>query len=203
MLVRLTTDEAVEALRRGEVVVLPTDTSYGLGCRAYDHEAVARVVVAKRRPPGRPLPVLLPGVDLLRHHDLETPLLHLAELFWPGPLTIVVPAFPGLPPAVTAGTNMVGVRVSAHPLARAIVEALGEPVVATSANRTGETAAASAAECDDVGFEGVAGIVDGGQLVGGASSVVGLRDGDLVVFREGPLGTQALREAWTTIRRAE
>lgn len=203
MLTRLTTDQAVEALRRGEVVVLPTETSYGLACRAYDHDAVARVVQAKGRPAGKPLPVLLPGVDLLRQHAFETPLLHFAELFWPGPLTIVVPAFPGLPAAVTAATNMVGIRVSAHPLARAIVEAIGEPLVATSANRSGETAAASATECDEMGFVGVAGLVDGGQLAGGASSVVGLRDGELVVFREGPLGTQSLREAWTAIRDAE
>ena len=72
---------------------------------------------------------------------MDSPLAVLAEQFWPGALTLVVPAFPGLPTQVTAGTNMVGVRVSAHPVARKLVERLGEPVVATSANLTGQPAA--------------------------------------------------------------
>jgi len=202
VLKRMDIDEAVAALRRGEVIVLPTETSYGLACRAYDTAAVGRVVQAKGRPAGKPLPVLIPNVEVLRQHDFETPLLQLAEGFWPGPLTVVVPAFPGLASDVTAGTNMVGVRISAHPVARAIVEGLGEPMVATSANRSGEDACSTPIACDQAGLVGVAGLVDAGALPGGASTVVGLKDGDLTIFREGPLGRSELDARWAQIRAA-
>ncbi len=200
MLKRMTISEAVEALKRGELVAVPTETSYGIGCRAYDTDAVARVVRAKGRPAVKPLPVLITSVEVLRQHDFETPLLQLAEAFWPGPLTVVVPAFPGLASDVTAGTNMVGVRISTHPMARALVEGLGEPLVATSANRSGEPACSTAAACDDARLVGVAGVVDAGELPGGASTVVGLKDGALTIFREGPISEQALSEVWAGIR---
>lgn len=203
MLKRMDIEQALTALRRGEVVVIPTETSYGLGCRAYDTEAVQRVVRAKGRPAGKPLPVLLPSVEVLRQHDYETPLLALGERYWPGPLTLVVPAFPGLASDVTAGTNMVGVRISPHPIARAIVEGLGEPMVATSANRSGEPACSTAAACDQAGLRGVAGIVDAGELPGGASTVVGLKDGELTSFRAGPITWEALAVVWAKVRAVE
>lgn len=200
MLPRLTVDEAAARLRAGGVVAFPTETSYGLGCRAFDAAAVERVVRAKGRPEGKPLPVLLPDVETLRRLQPETPLLVLAEAFWPGPVTLVVPAFPGLPAPITADTNMVGVRVSPHPVARALVAALGEPLVATSANRTGEPASADAEACDRAGLVGVDGLVDGGPVPGGASTVVGLVDGDLHLFREGPVSEAELRAVWERAR---
>lgn len=203
MLKRMNIDQALAALKGGDVVVLPTETSYGLCCRAYDTDAVSRVVRAKGRPAGKPLPVLLPSIEILRQHDFETPLLQLAEGFWPGPLTVVVPAFPGLASDVTAGTNMVGVRISAHPVARALVEGVGEPIVATSANRSGAAACSTPEACDASGLVGVAGLVDAGPLAGGASTVVGLKDGELTVFRQGPLGLAVLSEAWARLRSAD
>lgn len=200
MLTRLSIEAAAAALRRGGVVVFPTETSYGVGCRAFDADAVARVIEAKGRPDGKPLPILLPSVKDLQRRRLETPLIVLAEAFWPGPLTLVVPAFPGLPPPITADTNMVGVRMSAHPLARALVEALGEPLVATSANRSGHPAASSAEECDDAGLIGVDGLVDGGKVSGTASTVVGLDRGELKIFREGPVGLDRLEAVWKQAR---
>lgn len=197
---RLEVDEAVAILKAGGVIVFPTETSYGIGCRAYDAAAVARVVSAKGRPEGKPLPVLLPSVEALRQKRLETPLAILADAFWPGPLTLVVPAFPGLPAPITADTNMVGVRVSAHPIARALVEALGEPLVATSANRSGHPAAATAEDCAAAGLVGVDGLVDGGKLEGHASTVVGLDRGELRIFRQGPISEHALAEVWSRAR---
>lgn len=196
----LTVNAAIERLKAGGVIVFPTETSYGIGCRAYDADAVGRVVRAKGRPDGKPLPILLPSVDALRQKQLETPLLPLAEAFWPGPLTLVVPAFPGLPAPITADTNMVGVRVSAHPIARALVEGLGEPVVATSANRSGQPAAATPEACRAAGLEGVDGLVDGGGLKGDASTVIGLDRGELRVFRQGPIGLDALQRVWDSAR---
>jgi L-threonylcarbamoyladenylate synthase len=198
MLPRLTINQAADALCAGGVVAFPTETSYGIGCRAFDAGAVARVVAAKHRPEGKPLPVLLPGVEALRRLEPETPLLVLAEAFWPGPLTLVVPAFPGLPPAVTADMNMVGLRVPAHPVALELVREVGEPLVATSANRSGEPAAADAAACDHL--VGVDGVVDGGPVPGGHNTVVGLVDGDLHLYRAGPISEAALREVWDRAR---
>lgn len=200
MLKRLTVDEAVESLRGGGVIAFPTETCYGIGCRAFDPAAVAKVVAAKHRPDGKPLPVLLPSVEALRAQRLESPLVVLAETFWPGPLTLIVPAFPGLPAAITADTNMVGVRMSAHPIAQALVEGLGEPLVATSANRSGHPAAPSAAACDAAGLVGLVGLVDGGPVSGTASTVVGLDRGELRIFRAGPIDAATLHAAWRSAR---
>lgn len=196
MLLRLTVDDALQRLNAGGVVVFPTETAYGVGCRAFDPAAVARVLEAKGRPDGKPLPVLLPGVAALRMRQVESPLLMLAEAFWPGPLTLVVPAFPELPAAVTAGTGMVGVRMSAHPVAAELVERLGQPLVATSANRSGDPAASSPTACDGAELQGVDGLVEGGDVAGTASTVVGLVDGDLRIFRQGPVSEADLRAVW-------
>ncbi|MFN3198050.1 MAG: L-threonylcarbamoyladenylate synthase [Bradymonadia bacterium] len=196
MLTRLTTDEAVEQLKAGALVLAPTETNYALMCRALDGEAVARLIEAKGRPPGKPLPVMVSGVKAFQRYGLETPMRALAERFWPGPLTVVVPAFPGLPGAVTADTNMVGLRVTGHPIAEAIVAAMGEPLVATSANRSGQPAASSPEACDAAGLAGVSGLVDGGATPGGRSTVVALSGGGLVVHREGPITTAMLETAW-------
>ena len=88
-------------------------------------------------------------------------------LAWPSPL--VIPAFPGLPAPITASTNMVGVRMSAHPVAQAIVAGLGEPLVATSANQSGQMAASSVADCDAAGLTGVDGIVEAEPVSGTAA----------------------------------
>ncbi|MGC6415850.1 MAG: L-threonylcarbamoyladenylate synthase [Bradymonadia bacterium] len=202
MLSKLDIAGALESLRAGGVIAFPTETSYGLGCRAYDGDAVARVVAAKGRPDGKPLPILLPNVAYLQQHGMDSPLAVLAEQFWPGALTLVVPAFPGLPAQVTAGTNMVGVRVSAHPVARSLVECLGEPLVATSANLTGQPAAVSSDDVLKSGLQGLDGYLDGSTVAGGASTVVGLDRGELVFFREGPLSRADLETAWNRSRRS-
>jgi len=198
MLKRLDEDATIERLRQGGVVVFPTETSYSLGCRAGDATAVARLVTLKGRPDGRPLPVLLPSMRALERHQAETPLLSLAQAFWPGPLTLVVPAFPGLAQAVTGATNMVGVRLSGHPVAARIAQALGEPVVATSANRSGAAAPSTPVACDLAGLEGADGLLDAGPVAGSKSTVVGIVDGALHVFREGPISAAALRAVWAT-----
>lgn len=200
MLTRLTEEEAITCLRAGGLVVFPTETRYCLGCRALDPEAVGRLKRAKSRPDGKPLPVLLPSLRSFERFEPESPLVGLAEAFWPGPLTLVVPAFPGLAPAVTGGTNMVGVRVSGHPVAARLVQGLGEPLVATSANRSGASATASAGECDAAGLEGLEGIVDAGLVSGAQSTVVGLVEGTLQVFRAGTITIDQVFETWNRLR---
>lgn len=202
MLKRLTEAEAIERLRAGGVVVFPTETRYCLGCRAADAGAVSRLLAEKGRPDGRPLPVLLPTADALERLEPETPLVALTEAFWPGPLTVVVPAFPRLAPALTAHTNMVGVRVSAHPVAARLVLGLGEPLVATSANRSGAAAPATPEACDAAGLDEADGLVDAGPVGGTSSTVVGLVDGELRIFREGPIPAADIEAVWRRARQS-
>lgn len=196
---RLSIDDGIARLRAGGVIVFPTESCYALGCLASDDAAVERLIAIKHRPPGKPLPVLIHSSEALRSKLPESPMFILAGAFWPGPLTLVMPAFPGLAAPVTAGTNMVGVRASAHPTAQALVEALGEPLVATSANLSGQPAARTPEEVDaaDLAADG---IIAGGAVPKGKSTVVGLDDGSLVFYAEGDIPQGAIRDAWLRAR---
>lgn len=130
---------AAAALRRGEVIAYPTETFYGLGALAADGAAVERLLRAKSRPDGKPLPLL--GADLAQLEAVArfSPLaLRLAAAFWPGPLTLVLPARPGLHPALTGGGGTVGLRVTSGEVAAALARAAGGALVATSANPAGQ-----------------------------------------------------------------
>ncbi len=129
---------AAAALRRGGVVAYPTETFYGLGALAADGAAVARLVAAKGRPDGKPLPLLAAGLDQVEAVAVLPPLARrLAAAFWPGPLTLVVPARPGLHPAITGGGATVGIRVTSSPVAVALARAAGGVFVAASTTPPG------------------------------------------------------------------
>ncbi|MBI4306294.1 MAG: threonylcarbamoyl-AMP synthase [Chloroflexi bacterium] len=131
--------QAVAILIRGGVVAFPTDTVYGLGADIFNVAAVERVFHAKRRQADRPLPVLLADqsdVDLVAR-EFHDDAARLAERFWPGPLTLVLPRRSEVPDIVTGGTDSVGVRVPAHEVPRLLVDALRRPVTGTSANSSG------------------------------------------------------------------
>jgi len=119
----------------------------------------------------------------------------LARAFWPGPLTLVVPARDGLPPALTAGTATIGIRVSSHATAAALVAGLGRPVTAPSANPPGATPPRSVDDARAFFGGRVAAYVDGGELAGGASTVAAADAGGLRVLRAGPITEPALRAA--------
>lgn len=127
-------------LRRGGLVAFPTETVYGLGADALNPEAVARIFAAKGRPADNPLIVHVTGIEqagpavVAAWPDVAR---RLAERFWPGPLTLVLPAGPAVPAAVRAGLPTVAVRCPAHPVAQALIAAAGTPVAAPSANRSG------------------------------------------------------------------
>lgn len=129
----------MEILRSGGLVAFPTDTFYALGADALNGAAVRKVFEAKGRADGRPVPVLLADpADVLRvAREFPTLARALARRYWPGPLTLVLPATPALPAAVAAGAGSVGVRVPDHELARTLIRAFGGPVTGTSANRSG------------------------------------------------------------------
>jgi len=195
-------EEAARVLRAGGLVVFPTDTVYGVGAAVDRPDAVARLYVAKGRPLDRPIPVLIADEGQLQRlaSEVNEAVLRLARRFWPGALTIVVPAQPWLPVEIVRDTGAVGVRMPDHPLALAIIRAAGGAVATTSANRSGEREACTVDEAIAALGEAVDLYIDGGRTPGGVpSTVVALEDGHLRVLRRGALDPalieQVLREA--------
>lgn len=182
---------AADALERGEVVCLPTESSYGLAADLRLPAALARVTSLKRgRPADSPFPLVAGSTEdaraLARVWPAEAE--RLATLHWPGPLTLVVPARPELPAEVVGPGGGVGVRVSSHPIARALARALGRPITATSANRAGEPPAVTVEEARAAFGDEIAFYLDGGRCDGVASTVVVVaEDGGLRVVRRGPI----------------
>ena len=186
---------AVAALRAGATAVYPTETVYGLGADATDPDAVARVFDLKGRPREKPLSAGFPTVAAAARHTRPTVREErFMRTFLPGPVTVVVDRGPDLPGVLTAGRDRVGVRVPAHGLALSVLAAVGRPVTATSANRSGEPGVRRVAALDDGIRAGVAAVVDGGETPGGSSTVVDPGTGE--IHRDGPLG-DAVR-AWLT-----
>ncbi len=137
---------AIEALRRGQAIVFPTDTVYGLGCRIDDEGAVRRIYEIKGRPPTEPLPVLLADPIQVQTYarSVNAAAQRLMSRFWPGALTLVFLRSDRIPLAVAGGGETVGLRVPAHPIPRALARAMLIPIVGTSANSHGMPAPVTA-----------------------------------------------------------
>ena len=179
---------AVDAIRRGRVVAFPTDTLYGLAADPRDERAVEALFTVKRRPLERT--VALVADSLAQAEALATlgeQARRLARHFWPGPLTLVVPAAAGLAGRVQSTEHLVGIRVPDHSVARALAELCGHALTATSANRSGEPATADPDEVADQLPE-IAVLVDAGRSPGGPpSTVVDASTAELRLVREGAL----------------
>jgi len=188
-------DEAVAKLRAGGLVALPTETVYGLGARALDEAALARVFAAKGRPPSHPL--IAHVLDLERAGSVAVELERaraLAAAFWPGPLTLVLPRDPRAPAALSGGLPTVAVRAPAHPVARALIAALGEPIAAPSANRYQHVSPTEAAHVLRSLGDAVELILDGGSASRGIeSTVVDLTTSPPRLLRLGPIEAARLR----------
>jgi L-threonylcarbamoyladenylate synthase len=165
---------AADVLRGGDLVAFPTETVYGLGANALDAAAVARIFAAKDRPANNPLIVHVAQTDEARELAAEWPdnAARLAARFWPGPLTLALAKRLIVPEIVTAGACTVGLRIPAHPVARALLEAAGVPIAAPSANRSNEISPTTA-EHVLKSLDGRIDIVlDGGPTSGGLESTV-------------------------------
>jgi L-threonylcarbamoyladenylate synthase len=162
---------AAALIREGKLVAFPTETVYGLGANALDAEAVARIFAAKKRPRTSPLIVHVDSIEMARTLAAEWPAAAdtLAQRYWPGPLTLVVPKRAAIPDIVTAGLPTVGLRMPAHPLALELIRAAGVPIAAPSANRFTELSPTAAAH---VPFELADYVVDGGPARVGIESTV-------------------------------
>ena len=186
---------ALDVLRRGQPVAFPTDTVYGLGALAFEAEAVQRLYLAKGRSTGKAIAVLVArSSDLQQVAQALTPSAQkLAQRFWPGALTLVVPKHPRLPQAVSALAT-VGVRQPAHPFALQLL-ALAGPLAVTSANRSdGPNALTAEAVLDQLGGQ-VELIIDGGRTPGGApSTVVDCTQLEPKILRAGPITAEQIAQ---------
>jgi L-threonylcarbamoyladenylate synthase len=189
--------EAVAILRRGGLVAFPTETVYGLGADAANPAAVARIFAVKGRPRNHPVIVHLAEATAVKAWAAEVPpdAWTLAEAFWPGPLTLILPRGAQVPDAVTGGAGTVGLRVPDQPLARELLDAFGGGIAAPSANRFGRVSPTTALHVRaDLGVD-VDLVLDGGPCaVGVESTIVDLSRGVPRVLRLGGIGVEALSE---------
>jgi L-threonylcarbamoyladenylate synthase len=190
---------ATDVLRAGGLVVLPTDTVYGVAAHPLLPAAVARLYEAKGRSAEKAIPLLLADVDGLRQvaSPVSPAVWALAHRFWPGALSLVVPRSSFVSDAVTGGGDTVAVRVPDHPVPRALSRQLACPLAATSANRSGEPAPVIAEEARAALADWVALVLDGGPSPGGlASTVLDVTVSPPHVLRPGPLSEAHLRAVW-------
>jgi L-threonylcarbamoyladenylate synthase len=197
---------ASDALRAGEVVAIPTDTVYGLAAAIDRPDAIDRLYAIKGRPAEKAIPVLIADIEDVHRltPDFSAKAAQLAQSFWPGALTLVLPARPELPPGVTAvsgdGMQTVAVRVPDNALARGIIAASGGALAVTSANRSGAAPAVEAREVNGFGLAPPLLIVDGGRAPGGVpSTIVAVAAEAIEVLREGAIPAPAIAAALAEI----
>lgn len=188
--------DAAELLRNGELVAFPTETVYGLGANALDPEAAARIYAAKGRPSDNPLIVhIADAAQADELAEVSETARRLMEAFWPGPLTLVLPARPCVPKVVTGGLDTVGIRMPAHPAALLMLRQAGLPVAAPSANLSGRPSPTTA----DHVWEDLHGriplIIDGGAAISGLeSTVLDLASPVPAILRPGVITAEALAD---------
>lgn len=192
----MTVAEAALKLRAGELVAFPTETVYGLGANALSADAVAKIYALKGRPRTTPLIVHVASVEMARDVAAEWPELaqQLAERWWPGPLTLVLPKRSVIPDLVTAGLPTVGVRVPDHPVALELIQAAGVPVAAPSANLFMGLSPTTAAHVREAFGDRVAVLEGGPSRIGIESTVVSIEDGRLKLLRPGMISLGELEK---------
>ncbi|MBQ2384446.1 MAG: threonylcarbamoyl-AMP synthase [Oscillospiraceae bacterium] len=186
---------AADIIKNGGLVAIPTETVYGLGANGLDEEAVAKIFIAKGRPQDNPLILHISGpeqIELFCHH-IPQKAYDLAEAFWPGPLTIVLPAKDCVPKRTTGGLSTVAVRCPDHDTARAIIALSGVPIAAPSANISGKPSTTTAQHVLHDHDGKIDAIVDGGPCrVGVESTIVDLTEERPRLLRPGGIGPEAL-----------
>jgi len=193
-------ERAAQLLRGGALIAFPTETVYGLGADARNDDAVRRIFDVKGRPAGHPLIVHLASVDLLPRwaREISASAELLAEAFWPGPLTLILPRASTVLDVVTGAQDSVGLRVPAHPIAHALLARLlelgGDGIAAPSANRFGRVSATNARHVADEFGNAIALVLDGGASRHGIeSTIVDLSSGEPVLLRPGAITIESLR----------
>lgn len=184
-------------MRRGGVVAIPTDALYTLVADPFNLSAVGKVFHAKGRAPQRSLPLLV--TDLLMAEDLVSEMTArfqvLARRFWPGPLTIIVPATSAIPLRVTGNTGRLGVRMPRSVVAIQLMEAMGQPLIATSANISGSPTCKSGIECFGMMDGRINLVLDGGHIVGAGATTIDITEPYWKMIKEGAISEREIGEA--------
>ncbi len=186
-------ERAVVVLRGGGVVAFPTDTVYGLGAHSFIASAIEKLYEVKGRGRQKAIPLLIARIEDVVTVAVQVPEMawRLAEHFWPGPVTLVLPQADAVLDVLTGGANSVAVRVPAHATALRLISALGVPLAATSANLSGQPEAVTAEEVREVLGKRVELILDGGRCPGGVpSTVVDVTTVPPIIRRRGALVTE-------------
>jgi L-threonylcarbamoyladenylate synthase len=193
--------EAAELIRSGRLVAFPTETVYGLGANALDAAAVRRIFEVKGRPSTSPLIVHVDSIGMARELAREWPAAAetLARVWWPGPLTLVVPKQPQVPDIVTAGLDTVGLRMPAHPVALELIHAAGVPIAAPSANRFTGLSPTTAEHVRRSLGDAVDCILDGGATTVGIESTVLSLAGPPALLRPGMISREEIEARIGTI----
>lgn len=189
-------ERAASVIRRGGVVAIPTDALYTLVADPFSLKAIGRVFAAKGRQPQRSLPLLV--TDVMMAEELTTEMTvrfhKLARRFWPGPLTIIVPAASRVPLRVTGNTGRLALRQSKSVTANKLLELLGQPLVATSANISGAPTCRTGIECFAVMDRRVDLVLDGGHCVGEGSTTVDITEPYWRMIKEGSISEKEIAE---------
>ncbi len=194
--------EAWRLLRAGQVVAFPTDTVYGVGCDPWQVTAIERVYAAKLRPRNMALPVLVSGLEQVMRvaRDLPSTFYAMAERFWPGGLTLILPRRPEVPDILCAGGPTIAVRMPAHDIALRLIAGMEGALATTSANLSGRPASRTAQQVLAELNGRVALILDGGECPGGiASDIIDLTASPPVLLRRGALEIAELRKVLPTL----
>ena len=187
---------AASRIASGGVVAYPTDTLYGLGADPYNAKGVAQVFAIKGRGEDRPLPLIAGSMEAAGQVGQLSPLaMRLAGTFWPGPLTLVVRADTRVVHEVHGGTHLVGIRVPAHAVARALARAAGGVLTATSANRSGSPASSDPDEVARLAASGLETLLDGGLSPGGPpSTIIDVTGASPALLRDGAVPWERVLE---------
>ncbi len=191
-------DTALAALKAGEAIVFPTETFYGVGVDARNPRALQRLFELKGRDPDKPVALIAADLEMVTSMVREMPpaARRLARQFWPGPLTMVLPAAADLSPALTNREGGVGIRISPHPIALELTRRLGSPLTATSANLAGAAPARTLEEAWEAFGKAIAAYVDGGTLTGSLPSTVITFYGERIrIVRAGAVPEDKLNQA--------
>jgi len=189
-------DDAAVAINNGDLIAFPTDTFFALGANGLDSSAVENVFLTKGRNPGTPVPLLISQINMVEKlvSDFPDVLQRLAEEFWPGALTIVLPAANTVPAVVTAGTKTVGLRIPNHDVARNLIDLAGTPLTGTSCNLTGRDPIKEAAIVEQVFGDQITVCIDApcGDSTA-PSTVVSYEDNKINVLRQGAISLESIR----------
>lgn len=194
--------QAGALLASGHVVGIPTETVYGLGANALDGAAVRQIFAAKGRPSDNPLIVHIADFDQIYSLTAQVPdtAIRLANAYWPGPMTIILPKADCIPDEVSAGLDTVGIRLPSHPIARAVIRAAGVPIAAPSANLSGRPSTTTAAHVMEDMDGKIAAVVDGGACaVGVESTVISLAGEVPRLLRPGGISLEQLQAVLGTV----